>query len=113
MTRVRLFLESLIWCLVYSFVVILVDFVLILIFGQDLDRVILSLSFVLLVEGSVGLIVGGALGMNSPIIARIGESVFHSKTRGAEGHKGIEKQAKSWILTGLILVFAALLLSAL
>ena len=113
MTRIELFLELLARCLVYSFVVILIDLVLILILGKALDRVVSSLSLVILVEGGVGLIVGGALGMNSPIIARIGERVFHTNTRSAGGHTGIEKQAKSWIISWIILVSAGILLCAL
>ena len=112
MTITRSVLELLASCLVYSFVVMLVDVVLILIFWQDLSQVVSSLSFVLLVEGGLGLIVGGAIGLNSPIISKIGEVFFHSKSGKAKSQKELEKQARTWIVTGIILVFAALLLSA-
>jgi hypothetical protein len=112
MTIARSILELLASCLFYSLVVILIDVVLILIFFGDLSQVAYFLSLVILVEGGLGLIVGGAISLNTPIISKMGEVFFHSKPWSAKRQKELETKARAWIVTGLILVFAALLVSA-
>jgi hypothetical protein len=105
-------LELLAVCLLYSLIVILIDFVLIFALQRGLDQITESLSFVMLLEGGIGLTVGGAVASYSPLGAKISEVFFHSKPWNAERRKEAEKQAGAWIITGIILVFAALLLSA-
>ena len=100
-------------CLVYSSIVIVIDFVFILFFSQELGQIASSLSFVMLVEGGLGLTIGSAFVFYSPIGSKIGEVLFHSKPWNAKRLKEAEKQAQPWIVTGSILVLAALLISAL
>jgi hypothetical protein len=100
-------------CLIYSLVVALIDSVLILLFRQTLDQIASSLSFVMLVEGGVGLTVGGIVAFFSPLVGKMEEVIFHSKPWSADRQKESEKQARMWIVTGSILVIAALLVSAL
>jgi hypothetical protein len=105
-------LELLARCLIYSLIVIAIDFVLIFAFQGGLNQIVESLSFVMLFEGGIGLTVGGAAVFYSPLGAKISEFFFHSKPWNAKRLKEVENQARAWIVTGSILVFAALLLSA-
>jgi len=105
-------LELLAKSLLYSLIVILIDFVLIFFLQGGLNQITDSLSFVMLLEGGIGLTVGGAVASYSPLSAKISEVFFHSKPWNAKRQKEAEKQARAWIATGIILVFAALLLSA-
>jgi hypothetical protein len=66
----------------------------------------------MLLEGGIGLSVGSAVASYSPLGAKINEVFFHSKPWNAKHQKEAEKQARAWIVTGIILVFAALLVSA-
>jgi hypothetical protein len=105
-------LELLARCLLYSLIVILIDFVLIFSLQGGLNQITESLSFVMLFEGGIGLTVGGVTVFYSPLGAKISEVFFHSKPWDAKRLKEVENQARAWIVTGSILVFAALLLSA-
>ena len=105
-------LELLAKSLLYSLIVILIDFVLIFFLQGGLNQITDSLSFVMLLEGGIGLTVGGAVAFYSPLSAKMSEVFFHSKPWNAKRLKEAEKQARAWIVTGIILVFAALLLSA-
>ncbi len=105
-------LELLARGLLYSLIVILIDFVLIFSIQGGLNQITASLSFIMLLEGGIGLAVGGAIAFYSPLGAKISEVLFHSKPWDAKRQKEAEKQARTWIVTGIILVFAALLLSA-
>ena len=111
MVDARSILDLIASCLIYSFVIFLADFILFLIIWKDLTLIDSSLSLLILAEGGLLLIVGGAIGLNSPIIGKMGEIFLHSKPWNAERQKKIEKQTKAWILTGIILVFIALFLS--
>jgi hypothetical protein len=105
-------LELLARCLLYSLIVILIDFVLIFSLQGGLNQITESLSFVMLFVGGIGLTVGGVTVFYSPLGAKISEVFFHSKPWDAKRLKEVENQARAWIVTGSILVFAALLLSA-
>jgi hypothetical protein len=112
MTTRKTVLELLARSLLYSLIVILIDFVLIFALQGGLNQITDSLSFVILLEGGIGLTVGGAAASYSPLGAKISEVFFHSKPWDAKRQKEVEKQARTWITTGIILVFAALLVSA-
>lgn len=99
-------------CLLYSSIVILIDFVLIAFLVGGLNQITYSLSFIMLLEGGIGLTVGGATASYSSLTAKIGEVVFHSKPWTAKRQKEAEAQARVWIATGIILITAALLISA-
>ena len=105
-------LESLVRSSVYSLIIILINVILIVFFMSGLNQIIYTLSFVMLIEGGIGLIVGGAVALYSPSVAKINEVVFHSKPWNAKHQKEIEKQMTVFILTGIVLIFEALLLSA-
>jgi len=66
----------------------------------------------MLLEGGIGLTVGGASASYYPLGSKISEVLFHSKPWNAVRLKEAEKQARAWIVTGIILVIEALLLSA-
>jgi hypothetical protein len=110
--RARLVLELLASCVVYSVVVMLVTFVVILVFTQELGRILLFLTYALLLEGGVALVTGGVVASFSPIVEKIGESVVHSKPWDARRLKEAERQARVWILTGSFLFLFGLLVSA-
>ena len=110
---VRFASELIVTCLVYSLIVIFVNFVAVLFFTRELNQILSTLSFLILVEGGLGLTVGGSTAVYSPIGNKIGEVLFHSPPWNAKRQKEAEKQARPWIVTGAILVLAALLLSAL
>ena len=105
-------LELLAKSLLYSLIIILIDFVLIFALQRELHQITNSLSFVVLLEGGICLTMGGAVASYSPLGAKISEVFFHSKPWNAKRLKEVEKQARTWISTGIILVFAALLVSA-
>ena len=113
MATVKSALELVASCLVYSLIVVLIDFVIILFFRRELNQIASSLSFVMLFEGGLGLTVGGGVVLYSPIGSKMEEVIFHSEPWNAKRQKEAEKQAEAWIVTGIILVFAALLISAL
>lgn len=112
MKRGRTVIEFLAASLLYSSIVILIDFVIIFFLQGGLNRILDTLSFVLLLEGGIGLTVGGATASYTPLGAKISETLFHSKPWNAKRQKESEKQARVWIVTGIFLVFEALLLSA-
>jgi hypothetical protein len=107
-TILELFAES----LLYSLIVILVDFVIVFFFVEDINQITSPLSLVVLFEGGIALTVGGGAAVYSPLGAKISEILFRSKPWNAERLKEVERQARVWITTGAVLVFIALLLSA-
>lgn len=111
--RIRPVLELVASSLIYSLIVMVIDLVAIFFFSRELNRIASSLSFVMLVEGGLGLIIGGAAVLYSPAVSKIGEVIFHFKPWSAKRQKAAEKHANSWIVTGVFLVFEALLISAL
>lgn len=112
MKRIKTVLEFLAASLLYFSIVVLADFVIIFFFLGDPNQIKDSLSFVMLLEGGIGLVAGGAAVFYSPLGAKISEILFHSKPWNANRQIETEKHAIIWISTGIFLVFAALLLSA-
>lgn len=106
-------LELLARSLLYSLVVILIDFVFLLAIQGSLNQIAFFLSLLLLLEGGIGLTVGGAVAFYSPLGAKMSEILFHSKPWTAQRQKEAEKQARTWIATGTILILASFLISAL
>jgi len=98
-------------CLVYALVVVIVNIVAILVILKDLSLILYPLQIVTLTEGGVGLMIGGVIGSNSPSIAKIEETLFHTKPKSQEWQRDTQKKAKPWIITGVLLVLVALLLS--
>jgi hypothetical protein len=113
MMKAKSALELFASCLFYSLIAILIDIVLILLLRHELSQIVSPLSFIMLAEGALGLIIGGAVASFSPLRGKIDEVIFHAKPWNATRQKEAEKQARAWIITGGILVFEALLVSAL
>lgn len=112
MSAWKIVLQLFIRFLIYSLIVIMIDFVLIFVIMGGINQIKSVLSFVLLSEGGIGLIAGGATALYSPSVAKITEVLFHSKPWNFKRQKETEKQAKELILMGILLIFEALLLSA-
>jgi len=106
-------LELIAKTLIYSLIVITIDFIILLFFIEGLSQIVDVLSFVLLLEGGIGLTLGGASASYTPISAKVSEVFFHTKPWNAKRQKEVEKQARILIVTGIMLVFSALILSAL
>jgi hypothetical protein len=113
LTVAKLSLETFASCLLLSLIVILIDLGGVLLFTREPSQVASILFLVMLVEGGLGLIAGGAVAVYSPLGAKISEVFFRSEPWNAKRQKEAETQATAWIIIGCILVFAALLLSAL
>ncbi len=111
-TMVRFALGLVPTCLVYSLIVIIINFGALFLITWELNQTTATLPFLLLAEGGLGLTVGGVIVFFSPIGGKIEEIIFHSISWNAKRQKEAEKQARVWVVTGGILVFAALLLSA-
>jgi hypothetical protein len=106
-------LETIAECLVLSLIVILIDLGGTLLYTREPGQIASILSLIMLVEGALGLTAGGMVAFYSPLGAKIGEIFFHSEPWNATRQKEAEKQARAWIIIGCILIFAALLVSAL
>ena len=105
-------MQSLVRSSIYSLIIILIDAILIVFLMGRTNQIIYNLSFLMLIEGGMGLIVGGAVALYSPSVAKINEVLFHSKPWNAKRQKEIEKQMEVLIVTGIVLLIEALLLSA-
>jgi len=105
-------LEYLVRSLVYSLIVIFIDVMLIIIINWGINQIIDILSFVLLVESGICLVVGGAVALYSPSVGKINEVLFHSKPWNAKRQKEIEKQMAVIIITGSFLIIEGLIVSA-
>ncbi|TRO52085.1 hypothetical protein E2P63_04105 [Candidatus Bathyarchaeota archaeon] len=113
MVIMKSLLELIAKTLIYSLIVITIDFIILLFFIEGLSQIVDVLSFVLLLEGGIGLTLGGASASYTPISAKVSEVFFHTKPWNAKRQKEVEKQARILIVTGIMLVFSALILSAL
>jgi hypothetical protein len=111
LTTTRSVLDLLALCLVYSFLVILIDIVVLFVIYQELSQVFSYLSLLIIAEGGLGLTVGGFIGLNLPIIRRLEEDFFHVKPQNPQNKKEFEKNSRAFIVTGIILVITALLIS--
>lgn len=100
-------------CLLYSLVVGLIDLAAVLVFSPDPGAAIRNLSLLMLTEGGLALVVGGAVATYSPAASKVSEVLFRTKPWSPQGRKEAEKRAEPWIVSGFILVVAALLVSAL
>lgn len=97
---------------IYSIIIIIIDFVLILAFTRGETNIVQILSFIMLIEGGIVLIVGGVTASYSSLYAKLTEVVFHTEPWNAKRQKEVESNARAWITVGIILVIEALVLSA-
>ena len=98
-------------CFIYSLSVSLIDLIVVCVFSQDPASLTSVLSFIMLIEGGLGLISGGVAASYSPIFSKMGEVIFHSEPWNAKRQKNVEKQAQVLILVGFFLLLLALLVS--
>ncbi|MCX8154145.1 MAG: hypothetical protein N3E52_06910 [Candidatus Bathyarchaeota archaeon] len=96
----------------YSLIITVIDISLLFLIHESINQITFALSLLMLLEGGVGLTIGGIVAFYSPICTKISEILFHTKPWTAQRQKEAEKQARTWIITGLILMFAAFVISA-
>lgn len=108
----RSIFELLISGLIYSLIVVFLDLLIILIFTQGQNHVLSTLSLVMLGEGGFGLLAGGTVASLRGLTHKMGEIIFNSEPWNFKKQKKAEKQAQIFIVTGFILIFFALLISA-
>jgi hypothetical protein len=113
MSRLRSLFELCVSCVVYCSIVILIDFVGILFFTRETAQLVSSLSFVLLIEGALALIVGGGSVLYSPVFGKLEEVMFHFEPWNAARQKKAESHARIWVVCGGFLVLVAILVSML
>ena len=97
----------------YSMIIILIDTVTILLFSWGVDTFTYTLSFFILIEGGLGLILGGVSAFYSPSTSKVSEALFRSKPWNFTRQKEIEKQMGAVITTSIILIIESLFVSAL
>ena len=104
--------NSLIKSLIYSLIIAIFDIIIIFLINWNSTQITYSLSLILLIEGGIFLIIGGAVSLYTPSVEKLNEVIFHSKPWNAKRQKEIEKQMAIIILTGVVLIIEALILSA-
>jgi len=112
MDRLNNALRLLASCLIYSLIIVLVDFLVVLVFTRELSQLSYWVSFVLLIEGGLGLASGGIIASYSPVVSKFGEIVFRSEPWSKTRQKTAEKQGQMLIAVGFFLLVAGLLVSA-
>ena len=98
---------------IYSIIIILIDTIMILLFSWGVDTFTYTLSFIILIEGGLGLILGGVSAFYSPSTSKVSEVLFRSKPWNFTRQKEVEKQMGAVIMTSIILIIEALFVSAL
>lgn len=111
MPRAKTILELMIRCLIYALAITVATIIVIIVFTRNLREILLLLSYGLLGEGGLALVIGGLLATFSPTINKIGEVITHSEPWNAKRQKEAEITARSWIITGVILFLVGLLIS--
>jgi hypothetical protein len=112
MGRLRNILELLASSLIYSLIIAALDFLVVYFFTQNLNQILYIITLILLLEGALGLIMGGGTAMYSPVLSKIGEILFKSEPWSAERRKEAEKQGHTFIVVGVLLLLLGLLVSA-
>ncbi len=112
MLRVKAILHLLVNCLVYALVITFVTTIVLIVLTRNLGEIVLLLSYGLLGEGGLSLVIGGLLASFSPTINKIGEVIVHSEPWDAKRQKEVERTARNWITTGVILFLIGLVISA-
>lgn len=97
----------------YSVVIGLIDVLLIFLLSWGMDAFMSTLSIFMLIEGGLGLIFGSFIAAYSPSVAKLNEILFHSEPWNFARQKEIEKQMRTVLITGFLLIIEALFVSAL
>lgn len=96
----------------YSVLIILINASIIFLLSWGVDTLAYTLSLFLLIEGGLGLVFGSFFAASSPSVAKLSEILFHSKPWSLDRQKENEKQMRVVIVTALMLIVEALLVSA-
>ncbi len=110
--RVRTALDLILRCLAYSLIILAATAVVVVVFTREALEILLVLTYALLLEGGVAMVVGGFTSSFSPAIGKVGEVVFRSEPWDAKRLRKAEGTARFWIVTGLFLFLFGLLVSA-
>jgi len=113
MQTYRSVIELFISGLIYSLIIILLDFIIIFFLIQEQSQLVSNLSLIILAEGGLGLVAGGAVTSFRGLSNKMGEIIYNSEPWDLKKQKKAEKQAQVLIVTGFILLLIALLISAL
>ena len=113
MGKLRSALELTVSCFVYCLVVALASFGVLFLFFRDLSRVSSIFPLVLLLEGGLGLVVGGTSASFSGAVGKLSEFLLRSEPWDARRQKDAEIKAQAWIVTGVLLILLGFLVSAL
>lgn len=105
--------ELIVSCLVYCLGIAFVSFGVLFLFIRDLGKVWSIFPLVLLLEGGLGMIAGGALASFSAPLVRMSEILLRSKPWDGKRQKETEIQARVWIATSFLLILAGFLASLL
>ena len=97
----------------YSLIITLIDVLLIFLLSWGVDAFVSTLSIFMLIEGGLGLIFGSFIAAYSPSVAKLNEILFHLEPWNFTRQKEIEKQMKTVLITGFLLIIEALFVSAL
>ena len=113
MGKLRSALELTVSCLVYCLVIAVARFGVLFLFFRDLSRVFSIFPLVLLLEGGLGLVVGGTSASFSGTVGKLSEFLLRSEPWDAQRQKDAEIKARAWIVTGVLLILLGFLVSAL
>ena len=112
MTKISAALRLLASCLVYALIAMLVTLVVVVVFTRELEQILLWLTYALLVEGGLALVIGGSVASFSSTFGKIEAVVFRSEPWDAKRLREAERTARVWIVTGLFLFLFGLLVSS-
>jgi hypothetical protein len=97
---------------VYSLIIAVATTVVIVLFTQDLNQILMWAALGLLGEGGLAMVVGGVVAFFSPTMGKIGGAVLRSEPWDARRLREAEKTGRGWIVTGLFLFLFGLIVSA-
>jgi len=112
MIKLKNVLKMLTRFFVYSIIIFFIDLIFIIFLTEQTNQIIYNLSFLMLLEGGIGLVVGGIIVSYSPSVAKMSEVFFKSEPWNFTRQKQIEKNMIVLILTGFFLIIESILLSA-
>jgi hypothetical protein len=113
MDRLKNAIRLLASCFFYSLIITSINLVILYLFTQDLNQLLYYISLILMLEGALGLIMGGGATMYSPVANKVGEILFKSEPWNAKRQREVEKQGQVLISVGFFLLLIGLLVSAL
>ena len=111
MIKAKNFLNLIVKSSIISFIIICIDFLILLFVAGASSNLSSNFSLIVLLEGGLCFIIGSGAVLYSPWIAKLQEITFKSKPYTASDRKQIEKQMQIVIIIGLFLVVYGLVIS--